>query len=289
MKRQHFLGVAASLILLSSSVQVGAFGVIPCARTMGAFGVTAREAKLDFILDYPGWQPVDYRFVYWEDGTPVDERTMTHWKTFAIQVPVVSPRRTYAHISGLKPQTLYHFLIEVQNSAGVFTSPPSSFVTKRNLTVEPMDSVLATGDEGIILAMDGMPVEDFCVAVVVADREKYVCCPARNAENFFLNPYASLDDANEIVMLFPQPVTTIYIIERGADDTAMVQAIDKDGNLMGARTLIFYTDWMRPGYKIGGVDVGALRVLSDIPIYGLRMTPTPGQYMGLDPASISGR
>jgi hypothetical protein len=154
------------------------------------------------------------------------------------------------------------------------------------LAVETMDSILATGSDGDLLTLDGIDVNDLVLATVVADYEKFADHPAVDAENFSLATYASLDDANEIVILFPEAVEVIYIVERGANDLGFFQALDADGVPFGAVTPFAKSDWLKTEYKISNQTCGGIRIMADRPIYGLRVTPDGA--MGLDPASVSG-
>ncbi|MFC1652511.1 hypothetical protein ACFL3F_02215 [Planctomycetota bacterium] len=167
------------------------------------------------------------------------------------------------------------------------TTVTANFISDFILTVAPLDAVVATGDDGDILSLDGVDVGGLILATVVADYEKYEATPAANAENFMLNPYASLDDANEIVIMFTQPTQLIYIVERGANDLGVLQALDSLGQPIGLPGSFAKEDWAKPGYSIAGQDAGAISVTSSIPISGLKVTPAPDASMGLDPASVS--
>lgn len=154
------------------------------------------------------------------------------------------------------------------------------------LAVETTDSLVATGSDGDLLTLDDVDVNDLILATVVADYEKFPDHPATDAENFSLATYASLDDANEIIILFPEAVEVINIVERGANDLGFFQALDADGVPFGALTPFAKSDWLKTEYDINGQAGGAIRILADRPIYGLRVTPDGT--LGLDPASVSG-
>lgn len=154
------------------------------------------------------------------------------------------------------------------------------------LTVETMDSLVATDSDGDLITLDGIDVNDLVLATVVADYEKFPDHPAADAESFFLGTYASLDDANEIIIIFPEAVEVINIVERGANDLGFFQALDADGVPFGGLCPFAKSDWLKTEYNINNQTCGAIRIIANRPIYGVRVTPDGA--MGLDPASVSG-
>ncbi|MFC1766572.1 LamG-like jellyroll fold domain-containing protein [Planctomycetota bacterium] len=154
------------------------------------------------------------------------------------------------------------------------------------ITVETMDSIAVTGDDGDILSLDGIDVNDLVLASIATDFEKHDGSPAVNGENFSLGIYASLDDASEIVMMFPEPVGAVFIIDRGGNDKGYFQALDADAVPFGALSNFSNSDWLKPGFSVSGQAGGGIRLIADRPIYGVRVTPDGT--MGLDPVSVSG-
>ncbi|MFC1766333.1 LamG-like jellyroll fold domain-containing protein [Planctomycetota bacterium] len=155
------------------------------------------------------------------------------------------------------------------------------------ILVETMDSIEATGSDGDLIALDGLDVNALVLASLAADFEKFADHPAVDGENFSLATYASLDDAGEIIMMFPQAVNVVFLIERNGNDKGFLQALDADGVPFGALTHFAASDWLKTAYTIAGGQVASgIRLIADRPIYGVRVTPDGT--MGLDPVSVSG-
>jgi hypothetical protein len=154
-------------------------------------------------------------------------------------------------------------------------------------TVSPATSVESTGDDGMVLSIDGVVVTDLVLGVTSTDFEKYADHPAPHADDFDLKTYASLDDSKFITTTFAVPVRTVFIIERGANDLGSIQLLDAAGNPVGAAQPFATTDWFKPGVKINGQDAGAMVITSRIPISAVMFLPPADAPMGLDPASVS--
>ncbi|MHC4681052.1 MAG: LamG-like jellyroll fold domain-containing protein, partial [Planctomycetota bacterium] len=155
------------------------------------------------------------------------------------------------------------------------------------ITVETMDSIEATGSDGELIALDGISVNDLVLASITTDFEKWPAHPAVDGENFSLATYASLDDAGEIIFMFPEAVSQVFLIERNGNDKGFLQALDADGVAFGALSHFAASDWLKTEYTIDGSQVASgIRLIADMPIYGVRVTPDGT--MGLDPVSVSG-
>jgi hypothetical protein len=156
------------------------------------------------------------------------------------------------------------------------------------LTVAAVDSVEITGDDGMVLSINGIAVDNLVLGATSTDFEKFADHPAPDADDFDLGTYASLDDSSFINMLFSVPVSTIFIIERGANDRGFIQALDAAGGPVGAPVAYATSDWFKPGVKINGnQDAGAIAIQAKSPIYGVQILPPTDANMGLDPASVS--
>jgi hypothetical protein len=131
-------------------------------------------------------------------------------------------------------------------------------------------------------------VDNLVLGTTSTDFEKFADHPAADADNFDLGTYASLDDSSAIDMVFSVPVSTIFIIERGANDLGFIQALDAAGDPVGAPVAYAKSDWFKPGVKINGnQDAGAIVIKAKDPIYGVKILPPTDASMGLDPASVS--
>jgi hypothetical protein len=168
----------------------------------------------------------------------------------------------------------------VRNVQVVMPDPPV-------ITVAPATSVETTGNDGMILSINGIPVADLILGVTTTDFEKHADHPAPDADNFSLKTYASLDDSKFIITTFAVPVRTVFVIERGANDLGFIQPLDAAGNPVGGLQAFTKSDWFKPGVKISGQDAGAIAIVSQVPISGIMFLPSVDGPTGLDPASIS--
>ncbi|MHC4702406.1 MAG: PA14 domain-containing protein, partial [Planctomycetota bacterium] len=154
------------------------------------------------------------------------------------------------------------------------------------LAVSTMTSIEAEGSDGMLIALDGIPVADLILGTTSTDFTKFADHPAPDADNFSLGTYASLDDSNWIRMVFDQPVTTIFLIERNGNDLGFIQALDANGQTAGEKVAFATSDWLKTDYTIGGGQVASgIVITSDLPIHGIEVTPDGT--MGLDPTSVS--
>jgi len=149
-------------------------------------------------------------------------------------------------------------------------------------------SVETTGDDGMVLSINGIDVSSLTLGTTSSDFEKYADHPAADADDFDLSTYASLDDSGVVQAVFAVPVSTVFIIERGGNDQGLIEALDADGNAVGGPATFATGDWHKPGIQINGQAAGAMVIESDVPISGIRILPPAGGNIGVDPASISG-
>jgi hypothetical protein len=156
------------------------------------------------------------------------------------------------------------------------------------LTVGPADSVKATGNDGTVQSINGLDVSTLVLGTTTTDFEKYADHPAADADDFDLGTYASLDDSKAITVKFAVPVTTIFIIERGANDSGFIQPLDGAGQPIGEPQPFVTGNWFKPGVTISGQAAGAMVITTTAPISGITLLPPAGGVTGIDPASISG-
>jgi hypothetical protein len=86
------------------------------------------------------------------------------------------------------------------------------------------------------------------------------------------------------------PVTTIFILERGANDSGFFQPIDADGNPISAAVPFTADDFKFEStdtLKIQDQPVGGTVITAEVPINGLEIYPPTDGVLGIDPASIS--
>jgi hypothetical protein len=140
-----------------------------------------------------------------------------------------------------------------------------------------------------VLAINGIDVNDLIVGTTTTDFEKQADHPAAHADNFDLTTYASLDDSRIIQTVFDVPVTTIFILEMGANDSGFFQPIDADGNPIGGR-LAFTGDDFRfqeTGLLLNNQQAGGIAIVAEVPINGLLILPPVDRTNSIDPASVS--
>jgi hypothetical protein len=156
------------------------------------------------------------------------------------------------------------------------------------ITMGPADSVQATGNDGTVQSINGLDVSTLVLGTTTTDFEKYADHPAAHADDFDLGTYASLDDSQAITVQFPVPVTTVFIIERGANDSGFIQPLDAAGQPLGEPQPFVAGNWFKPGVTINGQAAGAMVIKATAPISGVTLLPPAGGVTGIDPASISG-
>ncbi len=163
------------------------------------------------------------------------------------------------------------------------------------LSISTLDSLEAEVDPDNpnqlteILAINGINAANLIVGTTTTDFEKHAGREAVNADNLSLVEYASLDDSTFIQTMFDQPVNTIFIMERGANDSGFFQALDADGNPIGGAVAFTPDDFELPesGLKIVNQDAGGVAISASMPIDGLLILPPADELHTLDPASIS--
>jgi len=161
--------------------------------------------------------------------------------------------------------------------------PPASAV----VTALPAASVEVTGDNGMVLSINGIDVSGLVLGTTSTDFEKYADHPAADADDFDLSTYASLDDSGAVTIAFAVPVTTIFIIERGGNDQGFLQPLGVDGNPMEGVAPFAQSSWLKPGFSIGGQSAGAMVIESDTPISGIVIQPPVDGAIGIDPAVVA--
>jgi hypothetical protein len=155
------------------------------------------------------------------------------------------------------------------------------------IAVGPADSVVATGDDGTIVSINGVDAAGLVLGVTVTDFEKYADHPAPHADDFDLKTYASLDESKFITTTFAVPVRTIFVLERGANDSGFFQLLNAAGAPVDAAQPFATSDWSKPGVKVNGQAAGALVITSSVSVRGISFLPPAGAVMGLDPACIA--
>jgi len=158
------------------------------------------------------------------------------------------------------------------------------------ITISPVDTLEATGDNGMIISINGISVNDMILGTTTfAGEPKSANFPPQDADNFDLSLGASADDQAYVQTMFAVPVTTIFIIEKGGNDTGYMQSLDKNGDPIGEPVPFTPADFKDTGLKgVQGQAVAAAVITVDMPIYGIRILPPDDKALGFDPTSVSG-
>ena len=114
------------------------------------------------------------------------------------------------------------------------------------IAVGPANSVKATGNDGTIQSINGIDVSTLVLGTTTTDFEKYPDHPAAHADDFNLGTYASLDEAKTITVKFAVPVTTVFIVERGGNDSGFIQPLDAAGKPLGEPQPFATANWFKP-------------------------------------------
>jgi len=163
------------------------------------------------------------------------------------------------------------------------------------ITLEPSVDLVATGDKGMILSINGIDVNDLILGTTTSPTGGIHADQTVGLnDNFDLNSDFSADDEAWVDTMFAQPVKTIFMVEKGGNDTGYIVALDANGDPVGAPVAFSPDDFGKPLKEDGSnlivyQDQNAALVIirADIPIYGIRILPPDDKNLGIDPVSIS--
>jgi len=158
------------------------------------------------------------------------------------------------------------------------------------ITISPVDTMEATGDNGTVLSINGNNVGDLILGTTTfAGDPKHALFPPEDADNFDLSVGASADDQAYVQTMFAIPVTTIFIIEKGGNDTGYMQSLDENGDPLDEPTPFLPTDFKDTGLTgVQDQKVAAAVIALEVPVYGFRILPPDDKALGFDPTSVSG-
>jgi len=158
------------------------------------------------------------------------------------------------------------------------------------IMISPVDTFEATGDSGTIVSINGVAVADLILGTTTfAGDPKHAHFPPEDADNFDLSVGASADDQAYVQTMFAMPVTTIFIIEKGGNDTGYMQALDENGNPLDEPTPFLPADFKDTGLMgVQDQKVAAAVIALEVPVYGIRVLPPDDKALGFDPTSVSG-
>jgi hypothetical protein len=157
------------------------------------------------------------------------------------------------------------------------------------ITLAPADTFEATGDSGTIVSINGTGVDALILGTTTfAGVPLHDLFPPQDADNFDLSVGASADEQAYVQTLFGAPVTTVFIVEKGGNDSGYVQSLDENGDVVGEMIPFSPADFTDAGLKgVQNQAVAVAVVNADAPIYGLRVLPPDVGVLGFDPTSIS--
>jgi len=216
------------------------------------------------------------------DGAALKAASWTQWKVDLASVTTNLQKVTKLGIgleSGGKG-ILYVDDIQLLPAAVVL---PSAIT----VTVSAATSVKATGNDGTIQSIHGIDASGLVLGKTTTDYEKYADHPAAHADDFNLGTYASLDEAKAITVKFAVAVTTIFLIERGGNDSGFVQPLDAAGKPAGDPVAFTTAHWLKLSVTVNAQAAGALAITAPAPIFGIALLPPTGGVTGVDPASIA--
>ena len=156
-------------------------------------------------------------------------------------------------------------------------------IDSMEIDVDPNDPDTAI----TVLSINGIDANDLTLGTTSSDFEKYAEHLAADADNFDLTTYASLDDSTVVKIVFDVPVTTIFLLERGANDSGYVQALDANGEPVGDMVSFTKDVFLDTGYKFANQKGGAAVITAEAPIYGIQILPPDDGALGIDPVSVS--
>jgi hypothetical protein len=158
------------------------------------------------------------------------------------------------------------------------------------ITISQVDTLEATGDNGTVVSINGINVSDLILGTTTfAGDPKHASFPPEDADNFDLSVGASADDQAYVQTMFAMPVTTIFIIEKGGNDTGYMQALDESGAPSGDPLPFSPAEFTDTGLTgVQGQKVTAAVIAVEGPVYGIRILPPDDEALGFDPTSVSG-
>jgi pimeloyl-ACP methyl ester carboxylesterase len=158
--------------------------------------------------------------------------------------------------------------------------------------VMPMTS-LEANDDGIILAINGIGVNDLVLGITTFPNPPKHANPdyhADKADNFELSNGASGDDQPYFETMFAEPVITIFMVENNGNDSGYFQALDQDGSDIGPMIpFTAHSDYLKTDYRFF-LNQRASGIVFEppYPVYGLRIIKPDDGNLGFDAISVSG-
>ncbi len=157
------------------------------------------------------------------------------------------------------------------------------------IAVGPISGMEATGSQGMITSINGMPVGSLILGTTTfANPPTHSQYPPQAADNFNLNSIGSADNQPWWQVMFDRPVSTVFMIENNGNDSGVVQGLDSGGTAIGSAVSFGTGVYLKTPYLTQNNQAASgMMISTDSPIWGVRMTPPGSQVMGFDPVSVS--
>ena len=156
------------------------------------------------------------------------------------------------------------------------------------IKIAPASGFTATGDNGTIVSINGISIDALVLGTTTfSGTPASAQFPPQDADSFDLSIGASADNQAYVQTLFAVPVTTIFLIEKGGNDSGFIQALDQNGLAVGEMIPFSPADFMNTGLKgVQNQAVAAAVITAAEPIYGIRMLPPAGGTLQVDPTCV---
>ena len=158
------------------------------------------------------------------------------------------------------------------------------------ITVARMDSMVATGDLGKILSMNGIDVHDLVLGTTTFPQDPcYVDQTPPMADDFDLSLVANAESQHWVDVNFAQAVTKVFLVDKGGNDTGSIVPLDVNGVPIECSVPFAPADFnLTLGYTtLGDQPAGGLVITATVPIYGIRILRPNNGPMGIAIASVS--
>jgi len=185
----------------------------------------------------------------------------------------------------LSPEYAYLMGIDVVSVLGILDWASQGILT-------PINGIEATGDDGEILSINGMPVQDLILGTtsyeIPSDGPIF---PASGADDFDLLTLASTEHQSGFQTMFDQIVAEAYLIIRPdlGENVGMIELLDDQGDLLWEAVEFNPESFAKLGHSSYGQEIQGLKVSGEGVFSGVRVRMKGDNPLALYPVSISGK